>query len=75
MKGNAFSLSPGGLGEKVIILREEHALQFTSPIQQFWIVHGARTILMCCDHIYLTQAKTDSYGTRDVLIHVERDGH
>ena len=75
MKGNAFSLSSGGFGEKVIILREKHALQFTGPIQQFWIVHVARTILVGCDHVYPTQAKPDSYGTRDVLIHVERDCH
>jgi len=68
MKGNASSLPSGGLSQKVIILREEHALQFTSPIQNCWIVHGARTILMCCDHIYPTQTKTDSYGTRDVLV-------
>jgi hypothetical protein len=61
-------------GEEIRILREQHAAQFPSSIQQHGIVERLSSVLKGGQNIDSAAAETFGDGEGDMVVHVEAKG-
>lgn len=68
-------LAARGLGEQIVVVREERPSEERGAIQQRRVRERVRAILEGRQYVDLPQPQPGRDRPRHVLIHVERDAH
>jgi len=75
VKRNAFSLSSCRLSEQVVVSRKQHSPDLTRPVQYTSVIKLISPVFLSGDHVHFAETKPKRYRPRNVVIHVEDNGH
>lgn len=61
--------------QKIVIHREEEAVQRFRPVEQLWISRFGTAVFECREHVDTAEPQSQRNRPRDVLVHVIGQGH